>query len=66
MTLSKEFKGILADRFTSAELADFLQISIEDFVEMFEDEIEVNYNDLCEFVGLREETGEDTFDDDSV
>lgn len=60
--VDKEFKEALVDRFTSAELADFLDISIEDFVEMFEDEIEMNYEDLAEWVGLRDGTGDDSFD----
>ena len=53
--LNKDFKQTLVDRFESWELAEFLQISTEDFVEMFEDEIEMNYEDVAEFVGLREE-----------
>lgn len=65
MSVTREFKQALCDRFTSVELADFLQISIEDFVEMFEEEIETNYNDLAEFVGLRtpdNESEEDLYD----
>lgn len=64
MAVDKEFKKILADRFESWELAEFLQISTEDFVEMFEDEIEINYEDLCDFIGIRG-GGENTFDDTS-
>jgi len=51
--VTKEFKTILADRFDTAELAEFLQIPVSDFIEMFEDEIEINYEDLAEFVGLK-------------
>lgn len=65
MVVDKEFKQALVDRFTSAELAEFLDISVEDFVEMFEDDIEMNYEDLADFIGLRPDTGSDTFDQDS-
>jgi len=51
--VTKEFKALLADRFESWELAEFLQVSTEDFCEAFEDLIEENYDDLCEFAGLR-------------
>lgn len=59
--VDKEFKKLLCDRFTTAELAEFLDISVEDFVDMFEDDIEYNYNDLADWIGLRGET-EDNFD----
>jgi hypothetical protein len=52
--LTKDFKTLVCDRFETAELAEFLQISIEDFVEMFEDEIEVNYEDIAEMIGLKD------------
>lgn len=51
--VTKEFKTILADRFDTAELAEFLQINVIDFIEMFEEDIEVNYDELAEFIGLR-------------
>lgn len=60
--MDKEFKQQLCDRFTAAELADFLQISVEDFCDMFDEEIEMNYDDLAEFIGLRPGTGEDNYD----
>lgn len=61
--VDKEFKRILADRCEAWEIAEFLQISAEDFIEMFEDEIELNYDDLCEWIGLRT-GGSNTFDQD--
>ena len=55
--LDKEFKNALADRFESWEIAEFLQISAEDFINMFEEDMEVNYEELAEWIGLR---GEDS------
>ena len=63
--VTKEFKTLLCDRFESWELAEFLQIDTKDFVEMFEDDIEMNYEDLAEFVGLKG-NGDNTFDDYST
>jgi hypothetical protein len=60
--VDKEFKRTLADRFESWELAEFLQISTEDFIEMFEDDIEVAYEDLAEYCGLRGTNDEDSDD----
>lgn len=53
--VDKEFKNALADRFESWEIAEFLQISAEDFIDAFEEDIEVNYEELAEWLGLREE-----------
>jgi len=60
--VTKEFKTILADRFDTAELAEFLQINVVDFIEMFEEDIEVNYDELAEFIGLRGK-GDNEFDE---
>lgn len=51
--VSKDFKNALADRFESWEIAEFLQISAEDFIDAFEEDIEVNYDELAEWIGLR-------------
>lgn len=68
--VTKEFKTILADRFDTAELAEFLQIDVKDFIEMFEEDIEVNYDELAEFVGLRRDyvtgKGDNEFDEDGT
>lgn len=53
--VSKDFKNALADRFESWEIAEFLQISAEDFIDAFEEDIEVNYEELAEWIGLRED-----------
>lgn len=59
--VTTEFVTLLCDRFTAAELAEFLDISVEEFCEMFEADLEYNYNDLCEFIGYSR--GENTYDD---
>lgn len=51
--LDRGFKTALSDRFESWELAEFLNISVEDFIEMFEDDIENCYDELAEWIGLR-------------
>lgn len=61
--VSKEFKAILADRCESWEIAEFLGISAEDFIEMFEEDVEVNYEDLAEWIGLIS-GGENSFDEE--
>ena len=53
--VSKDFKNVLADRFESWEIAEFLQISAEDFIDAFEEDIEVNYDELAEWIGLPED-----------
>lgn len=61
--LSKDFKTTLADRFEAWEIAEFLGISAEDFIEMFEDDIEANYEDVAEWIGLRT-NGDNEFNDE--
>lgn len=61
MAVNNEFKELLADRFEAWELAEYLQIDIEDFIEAFEDEIEDALDDLSEFIGLN--TDEDNRED---
>lgn len=53
--VDREFKKMLCDRFTTAELAEFLDISVEDFCEAFEEDVEINYEELAEWIGLRTE-----------
>lgn len=62
MVVTKEFKAALADRCEGWEIAEFLQLSAEDLIEMFEEEIEVNFDDLAEWIGLRG-GGDNEFDD---
>lgn len=61
--VDKEFKQLLCDRFTAYELAEFLDISTEDFIEVFEDDIEANYEDLADWIGIRG-NGDNVYDDD--
>ena len=59
--VDKEFKKLLSDRFTTAELAEFLDIDVTDFIEAFEDDVEYNYEELAEWIGLRKDNeSEDT------
>lgn len=60
--VTTEFVTLLCDRFTAAELAEFLDISVEEFCEMFEADLEYNYNDLCEYIGYNT-GGENKYDD---
>lgn len=52
--LGPELKDILADRLEGWELVEFLQIPVQDVIEIFEDEILANLEDVKEFAGLRE------------
>jgi len=63
--VSKEFKAALADRCEGWEIAEFLQIPAEELIEAFEDDVEVNYDDLAEWIGLRGK-GDNTFDEDDT
>ena len=60
--VDKEFKQMLIDRFESWELAEFLQIETAEFVDMFEDDIEINYDDLAEWIGLRSDDDNEVYD----
>lgn len=64
MSVDREFAAILADRCESWEIAEFLGISARDFIDMFEDEVEMNYDDLAEWIGLRGK-GDSDYDSDS-
>lgn len=56
--MDDNFKKALADFFTAQELVDFLEIPVEDIIEVFEEDIkdfedelkdEINYKDNEEF-----------------
>jgi len=51
--MDKELEQVLIDRFEAWEIADFLQISTEEFVDFFRHRIEENYEDVCEWAGFR-------------
>jgi DNA-directed RNA polymerase specialized sigma subunit len=48
---------------TTAELADFLDIPIEDFIAIFDEEIAMNYEDIAEWIGYNT-GGDNSFDTD--
>lgn len=60
--VTNDFKELLCDRFTAAELAEFLDVTVEDFCEMFEADIEYNYDELCEFMNLNSEDADNDND----
>lgn len=59
--LTKEQKAILADRLEAWELVEFLQIPVEDVIDIFEDNIIEHFEDVSEYIDLRERP--DTDDD---
>lgn len=59
MSLSKELKAALADRFFGWELVEYLQIPAEDVIEAFEDVIEANWEDVRDFADLRDTNEEE-------
>lgn len=64
--LDNELKKLLIDRLEGWELCEFLQLSIEDVIEAFEDEIIQNLDDVLELAGLRELNGNYNNDDDDT
>lgn len=52
-------KKKLADYFEAAEIVDFLQISVEDVLDAFEEEIIDCADELEDWIGLRREGTED-------
>ena len=53
--MDKDFKQILYDRFEGWELVEFLQIPIQDIVDIFEDQIIENIEDVEDLAGIRKE-----------
>lgn len=64
--MEQEVKKRVADFFESWELAEFLRIPAEEFVEAFEDEIENSLEDIEELMGLRENDQGSLFDRESA
>lgn len=54
MPIDRETKKAIADRLTGWEIVDFLQISADEIIEVFEQEIEDNLIDVLDFADLRE------------
>lgn len=57
--LPEHVKAALVDRLEGWELVDFLQITIEDVVEAFEETIIENLEDVEDFLNLRDDTEND-------
>lgn len=53
--MDKEFRQILYDRFEGWEIVEFLQIPIEEIVDIFEDRIIENLEDVEDLAGIRKE-----------
>jgi hypothetical protein len=53
MSLTRIEKDRITDFFEPWELAEFLRVEIEDFIEAFEDNIEDALDDLNEIMGLK-------------
>ena len=51
--IEMSIKASICDRLQGWELVDFLQVSIVDIVDAFEDEILENIDDVLELVGMR-------------
>lgn len=53
--MDPDFKQILYDRFEGWELVEFLQIPIQEIVEIFEEIIIENLEDVEDLAGIRKE-----------
>ncbi len=51
-TLNNDLKKILADRLDAAELVDFLQIPVEEIIEVFEDIVIKRLHDIADLIHL--------------
>lgn len=57
--LDEDIKKAIIDRLEGWELIDFLQISIDEVVDIFEEDIIDNIEDVLELIGLRSSKDED-------
>lgn len=53
--LDRETKARIIDWFEAPDLVDFLQLTTEDIVEVFEEEIEDNLDEIEEIIGIRQD-----------
>lgn len=53
--MDKEKKAMIADYFTAAELVEYLGVTSEYIVELFEEEIEEVLDDIDELMGVSDE-----------
>lgn len=67
--MDRETRKRIEDFFEGFELIEFLQISISDVIDAFEEQIEENLDDIEELMGVRERKGwegyEEWLDQDS-
>ena len=56
--LSKDFKLALSDRYEGWELVEFLQISVDDVIDAFEDQILTGAQELRQDMGMEEDEEE--------
>lgn len=52
--MDDELKKAICDRLEGWELVDFLQVSIEEILDAFEDKVEDSLDDVLDFCNLRE------------
>ena len=57
--LNRDLKTALCDRVFGWELVEFLQVPIEDIVELFEEDILDNLKDIKEFINYYEVEDDD-------
>ena len=51
--MDDETKARIGDYFTAAELAEYLQLPVEDLVDRFEEEVSEALDDIEELMGVR-------------
>lgn len=55
--MDEETKKRIEDFFEGFELVEFLQISVTEIIERFEEEVEEHLDDIEELIGVRERKG---------
>lgn len=57
--MDNDLRQQLIDRFEAWELVDYLQISVEEIIDGFQDKFEDNIEDVLDLLGLRNERNDD-------
>ena len=57
LNVDEETKKRIEDFFEGFELVEFLQISVTEIIERFEEEVEEHLDDIEELIGVRERKG---------
>lgn len=55
--MDTETRKRIEDFFEGFELVEFLQLSVSDVIDMFEDEVEEHLDEIEELIGVRERKG---------